>query len=162
MKLNSLIGKCLIFIQIRNEITKYLLSIPLAQHSNFSFIFSVNTSSPMSTSSLDDVDTVSGDGEQMVIKTQPELPKYAQQPMPIGEKINLKFEVSCGRPLLYEWRKQGVREDVTSSASSASSSRSALTPVSNGRELVGEVVEGGEGITSWQYICRAFCPSTGE
>ena len=81
----------------------------------------------------------------MVIKTQPELPKYAQQPMPIGEKINLKFEVSCGRPLTYEWLKQGLREDVTSSASSASSSRSALTPVSNGRELVGEVVEGGEG-----------------
>ena len=116
----------------------------------------------MSTSSLDDVDTVSGDGDQMVIKTQPELPKYAQQPMPIGEKINLKFEVSCGRPLIYEWLKQGLREDVTSSSSSAASSRSALTPVSNGRELVGEVVEGGEGITSWQYICRAFCPSTGE
>ena len=64
----------------------------------------------MSTSSLDDVDTVSGDGEQMVIKTQPELPKYAQQPMPIGEKINLKFEVSCGRPLIYEWLKQELRE----------------------------------------------------
>ena len=67
----------------------------------------------MSTSSLDDVDTVNGDGDQMVIKTQPELPKYAQQPMPIGEKINLKFEVSCGRPLIYEWLKQGMREGVT-------------------------------------------------
>ena len=40
--------------------------------------------------------------------------------------------------------------------------RSAITPVSNGRELVGEVVEGGEGITNWQYVCRAYCPSTGE
>ena len=39
--------------------------------------------------------------------------------------------------------------------------RSAITPVSNGRELVGEVVEGGEGVTSWHYVCRAYCPSTG-
>lgn len=159
--MNSLIGKCLIFIQFDSEIFK-IFAFNSAPHNIVLLIFSVNTSSPMSTSSLDDVDTVSGDGDQMVIKTQPELPKYAQQPMPIGEKINLKFEVSCGRPLIYEWLKQGLREDVTSSASSASSSRSPLTPVSNGRELVGEVVEGGEGITSWQYICRAFCPSTGE
>ena len=116
----------------------------------------------MGGSSLDEVDTVSGDGDQMVIKTQPELPKYALQPMPIGEKINLKFEVSCGRPVTYEWLKQGVREDVTTAGSSGSQVRSAITPVSNGRELVGEVVEGGEGITSWQYCCRAFCPSTGN
>ena len=121
-------------------------------------MFSVNTSSPMSLNSLDDVDQVNGDGDQMVIKTQPELPKYAQLPMPIGEKINLKFEVSCGRPVIYEWLKQGVREDVPGQVTT----RSAITPVSNGRELVGEVVEGGEGITSWQYICRAFCPSTGN
>ena len=33
--------------------------------------------------------------------------------MAIGEKINLKFEVSCGRPVVYEWMKRGVREDVT-------------------------------------------------
>ena len=39
--------------------------------------------------------------------------RYAQQPMAIGEKINLKFEVSCGRPVVYEWMKRGVREDVT-------------------------------------------------
>ena len=117
----------------------------------------------MSTSSLDDVDIVTGDGDQMVIKTQPELPKYAQLPMPIGEKINLKFEVSCGRPVIYEWLKQGVREDVTNTGQNCVNSgvRSVITPVSNGRELVGEVVEGGEGITSWQYICKAFCPSTG-
>ena len=128
------------------------------------FVVSVNTSSPMSMggSSLDEVDTESGDGDQMVIKTQPELPKYALQPMPIGEKINLKFEVSCGRPVTYEWLKQGVREDVTTAGASSSQVRSAITPVSNGRELVGEVVEGGEGITSWQYFCRAFCPSTGN
>jgi type IV secretory pathway ATPase VirB11/archaellum biosynthesis ATPase len=30
-----------------------------------------------------------------------------------GEKINLKFEVSSARPLVYEWLKQGIREDVT-------------------------------------------------
>ena len=41
------------------------------------------------------------------------LIRYAQQPMAIGEKINLKFEVSCGRPVVYEWMKRGVREDVT-------------------------------------------------
>ena len=118
----------------------------------------------MSTSTLDDVDVVNGDGDQMVIKTQPELPKYAQLPMPIGEKINLKFEVSCGRPIIYEWLKQGVREDVSGSTTGGQGTgvRSVISPVSNGRELVGEVVEGGEGITSWQYICRAFCPSTGE
>ena len=117
----------------------------------------------MSTSSLDDVDVVNGDGDQMVIKTQPELPKYAQLPMPIGEKINLKFEVSCGRPITYEWLKQGVREEVSGSGGGQGPGvRSVITPVSNGRELVGEVVEGGEGITSWQYICRAFCPFTGE
>ena len=116
----------------------------------------------MSHNSLDDVDMVNGTGENMVIKTQPELPKYAQQPMPIGEKVNLKFEVSCGRPVTYEWLKQGVREDVTTAGASSSQVRSAITPVSNGRELVGEVVEGGEGITSWQYCCRAFCPSTGN
>ena len=117
----------------------------------------------MSTSSLDDVDVVNGDGDQMVIKTQPELPKYAQLPMPIGEKINLKFEVSCGRPITYEWLKQGVREEVSGSGGGQGPGvRSVITPVSNGRELVGEVVEGGEGITSWQYICRAFCPFTGK
>ena len=97
----------------------------------------------------------------MVIKTQPDLPKYAMQPMAIGEKLNLKFEVTCGRPVIYEWLKQGVREDVMTSPAT-SSVRAAITPVSNGRELVGEVVEGGEGITSWQYLCRAFCPSTGK
>ena len=128
----------------------------------------------MSHNSLDDVDMVNGTGENMVIKTQPELPKYAQQPMPIGEKVNLKFEVSCGRPVIYEWLKQGVKEEVVvhsnggathgpvSGIGGGSSVRSAITPVSNGRELIGEVVEGGEGITSWQYVCRAFCPSTGE
>ena len=72
---------------------------------------SVNTSSPISGTG-EEVD-ITGEGDQMVIKTQPELPKYAHQPMPIGEKINLKFEVSCGRPVIYEWLKQGVREDVT-------------------------------------------------
>lgn len=130
----------------------------------------------MSLNSLDDVDMVNGDGDQMVIKTQPELPKYAQQPMPIGEKVNLKFEVTCGRPVTYEWLKQGVKEELVSQSNGASPGngvgtgaglggcqvRSAITPVSNGRELIGEVVEGGEGITSWQYVCRAFCPSTGE
>jgi len=30
-----------------------------------------------------------------------------------GEKINLKFDVSCARPLVYEWLKQGIREDIT-------------------------------------------------
>ena len=34
--------------------------------------------------------------------------------------------------------------------------------MSGGRELVGEVVEGGEGVTCWQYVCKAYCPSTGE
>lgn len=120
---------------------------------------SVNTSSPISRTG-EELD-ITGEGDQMVIKTQPELPKYAQQPMPIGEKINLKFEVSCGRPVIYEWLKQGVREDVTLNPPEVAV-RSAITPVSNGRELVGEVVEGGEGVTSWQYVCRAYCPSTGE
>ena len=121
----------------------------------------MNTSSPISSNSHDELDQVNGDGDQMVIKTQPDLPKYAMQPMAIGEKLNLKFEVSCGRPVIYEWLKQGIREDVMSNPAT-SSVRAAITPVSNGRELVGEVVEGGEGITSWQYLCRAFCPSTGE
>ena len=121
----------------------------------------MNTSSPISSNTHDELDQVNGDGEQMVIKTQPDLPKYAMQPMAIGEKLNLKFEVSCGRPVIYEWLKQGIREDVMNNPAT-SSVRAAITPVSNGRELVGEVVEGGEGITSWQYLCRAFCPSTGE
>ena len=47
----------------------------------------------MGGSSLDEVDTESGDGDQMVIKTQPELPKYALQPMPIGV-VNLTGEVT--------------------------------------------------------------------
>jgi len=120
---------------------------------------SVNTSSPISRSG-EELD-ITGEGDQMVIKTQPELPKYALQPMPIGEKINFKFEVSCGRPVTYEWLKQGIREDVTLNPPEVAV-RSAITPVSNGRELVGEVVEGGEGITSWEYVCKAYCPSTGE
>ena len=40
--------------------------------------------------------------------------------------------------------------------------RCGVAPVSGGRELVGEVVEGGEGVTCWQYVCKAYCPSTGE
>ena len=39
-----------------------------------------------------------------------ELPKYARQPMPIGEKINLRFEVACGQPIVYEWLKQGLEK----------------------------------------------------
>ena len=101
--------------------------------------FSVNTSSPISSNSHDELDQVNGDGEQLVIKTQPDLPKYALQPMAIGEKLNLKFEVSCGLPVIYEWMKQGVREDVMTNPAS-SSVKLAITPVSNGRELVGEVV----------------------
>ena len=27
---------------------------------------------------------------------------------------------------------------------------------------IGEVVEGGEGVTGWDYVCRAYCPATGE
>ena len=37
----------------------------------------------------------------MVVKSQPELPKYARQPMPIGEKINLKFEVNIFSHLFF-------------------------------------------------------------
>ena len=55
---------------------------------------------------------------------------------------------------------QGVREDVTVCPAEVTV-RAATCPVSTGRELVGEVVEGGEGITAWQYVCRAFCPQTG-
>ena len=30
------------------------------------------------------------------------------------------------------------------------------------KHIVGEVVEGGDGVTTWQYVCRAYCPATGE
>ena len=30
-----------------------------------------------------------------------------------GEKITMRFEVVCGQPIVYEWMKQGIREDIT-------------------------------------------------
>ena len=121
----------------------------------------MNTSSPISANWDSGSEGGEGAGDQMVVRTQPDLPKYARQPMAIGEKINLKFEVTCGRPVTYEWMKQGLREDVTVSPPEVTV-RVGVSPVSSGRELVGEGVEGGEGITCWQYVCRAYCPSTGE
>jgi len=100
-------------------------------------------------------------GDVMVVRSQPITPKLARYPMPIGEKITLKFEVACGRPVLYEWLKQGVTEDITQEPVDMSV-KATVMPVATGRELIGEVVEGGDGITCWQYICRAHCPSTGE
>jgi hypothetical protein len=32
--------------------------------------------------------------------------------------------------------------------------RYSVTPVGVGRELTAEVIEGGEGINSWHYVCR--------
>lgn len=137
-----------------------LVSTDLMSEKSYAVRLSVNTSSPTFSSQCED-EVEAGVGEQMVVRSQPELPKYAQQPMAIGEKINLKFEVACGRPVTYEWLKQGVREDVTLQPPEVTV-RSGVAPVSHGRELVGEVVEGGEGVTCWQYVCRAYCPSTGE
>lgn len=123
---------------------------------------SVNTSSPINGTMEDLCSQVNqGVGDKMVVKSQPELPKYARQPMPIGEKINLKFEVACGRPVVYEWLKQGIREDITVSPPEVCV-RSSITPIAVGRELQGEVVEGGDGVSVWQYVCRAYCPCTGE
>jgi hypothetical protein len=136
------------------------VSSELMREKSYAVRLSVNTSSPISSNCLED-ELEPGAGDQMVVRTQPELAKYARQPMAIGEKINLKFEVTCGRPVIYEWLKQGVREDVTLSPPEVTV-RCGVVPVSSGRELVGEVVEGGEGITCWQYVCRAYCPSTGE
>ena len=66
-----------------------------------------------SPSVIDDELLSSGVGDVMVVRSQPITPKLARYPMPIGEKITLKFEVACGRPVLYEWLKQGVTEDIT-------------------------------------------------
>ena len=33
--------------------------------------------------------------------------------------------------------------------------RYSITPVGMGRELTGEVIEGGEGINAWHYVCRS-------
>ena len=62
-----------------------------------------------------------------------------------GELQQLKY-----KPLFIWWN---VKETLH---------RCGVAPVSGGRELVGEVVEGGEGVTCWQYVCKAYCPSTGE
>ena len=83
-----------------------VVSTAVMQERSYAVRLSVNTSAPTSLATEEEVDCQPGEGEQMVVRTQPELPKYAQQPMPIGEKINLKFEVSCGLPVLYEWLKQ--------------------------------------------------------
>ena len=32
--------------------------------------------------------------------------------------------------------------------------RYSITPVGVGKELTSEVIEGGEGINAWQYVCR--------
>merc|ERR1719193_468177 len=92
---------------------------------------SVNTSSPVN-GIQDDIDII-GVGDKMVIKAQPILPRYARQPMPIGEKISLRFEVACGHLIVYEWLKQGIREDVTVSPPEISV-RSSITPIAVGRE----------------------------
>ena len=65
---------------------------------------------------------------------------------PSGELKQLKY-----KPLLLRWKVKGNLPH-----------RCGVAPVSGGRELVGEVVEGGEGVTCWQYVCKAYCPSTGE
>ncbi|XP_023348181.1 uncharacterized protein LOC111716902 [Eurytemora carolleeae] len=57
--------------------------------------------------------------------------------------------------------KQGIREDITVNPPEVCV-RTSITPIAVGRELSGEVVEGGDGVTVWQYVCRAYCPSTGE
>ena len=56
--------------------------------------------------------------------------------MPIGEKISLRFEVACGKPVIYEWLKQGVKEDITVSPPECKI-RSSITPIAIGKELTG-------------------------
>jgi hypothetical protein len=60
-----------------------------------------------------------------------------------GEKINLKFEVSSARPLVYEWLKQGIREDVTLSPPEVSGGINLKFEVSSARPLVYEWLKQG-------------------
>ena len=105
-----------------------LVSTDLMGEKSYAVRLSVNTSSPTFSAVCED-EVEAGVGDQMVVRSQPELPKYAQQPMAIGEKITLKFEVACGRPVTYEWLKQGVREDVTVAPPEVTV-RSGVAPVS--------------------------------
>ena len=63
-----------------------------------------------------------------------------REPMPIGEKISLRFEVACGKPVIYEWLKQGVKEDITVSPPECKI-RSSITPIAIGKELTGKEIE---------------------
>ena len=87
-------------------------------------------------------------------------PLYASEKRAaIGDKIVLNCLAVCHHPLKYEWLKQGVRKDLTSTRRDE---YTPVTPVALGAQLSDEIEEMSPPVSAWTYQCSVTCPKTGE